>query len=192
MPSVIMSKKQTYFSILSGFNKEFNYTNTILYYEGDINHEITKSLTLTTENRLIKNNEKRIIQKKVFNIMVESLQNIDKHSTEPNSQMNINKGAILISNLTNYYSIITGNIVTEGQVKNLKKIFNNLKDKEKIELRFLYKSQLENGRLSDKGGAGLGFIDMARKACNPLKSGFYEFEKGLYLFVLEIIINKNL
>jgi hypothetical protein len=56
-------------------------TNEInLVYEGEVTQEITKTFTSLTEKSLSKNAESNTVQKKVFNVMVECLQNISKHA----------------------------------------------------------------------------------------------------------------
>ncbi|OFX39240.1 MAG: hypothetical protein A2X08_04030 [Bacteroidetes bacterium GWA2_32_17] len=164
----------------------------MLYYEGEVNHEITLALAAITEKHLAENFEKRIIQKKVFNVMIECLQNIDKHTFKLNKDNHsIRKGAILVSDFNDSYSITSGNTVTQKQMNELTSNINNLQYKKKEELRGLYKVQLENGRLSEKGGAGLGFIDIARKTENSLNFSFVSLKNKLYFFVLKIIIYKN-
>lgn len=186
------SSKYSFHSLLNTFEPKAVFSNTVLFYEGEVNHEITKALTITTERHLTENSEKRVIQKKVFNVMIECLQNIDKHTIELNEDNNsIKKGAILVLDFSDSYCIISGNPVTQNQVKGLTTIINNLQYKEKEELRSLYKSQLENGRLSEKGGAGLGFIDIARKTGNSLNFSFIELKNNLFFFILKIIIYKN-
>lgn len=188
------STAYSFHSLLNKFEPKALLSNTILYYEGEVNHEITKALTLTTEKHLAKNSEKRMIQKKVFNVMIECLQNIDKHTVEQDVAKNnlSKKGAILVSDFKDSYCIISGNSVTKKQMNGLIATINNLKNRKKEELRSLYKIQLENGRLSDKGGAGLGFIDMARKTGNALNFSFIDLENNLFFFVLKIIINKSI
>ena len=51
-----------------------------LAYEGEITHQITKAFTSLTENNMIKDEDYNSVQKKVFHVMVECLQNISKHS----------------------------------------------------------------------------------------------------------------
>ena len=186
------SSKYYFHSLLNKFESYTRPSNTILYYEGEVNHEITLALAATTEKHLAENFEKRIIQKKVFNVMIECLQNIDKHTFKLNNDNHsIRKGAILVSDFNDSYCIISGNTVTQKQMSELTSNINNLQYKKKEELRNLYKVQLENGRLSEKGGAGLGFIDIARKTENSLNFSFVRLKNKLYFFVLKIIIYKN-
>ncbi|PIP54546.1 MAG: hypothetical protein COX07_04755 [Bacteroidetes bacterium CG23_combo_of_CG06-09_8_20_14_all_32_9] len=182
----------SFLTLLKKFEPAIFLYNTILYYEGEVNHEITKALTFTTEKHLGKTNAKHIIQKKIFNVMVECLQNIDKYAVEfAISENNLTrKGAILVSENKDAYYIVAGNIVNQKQIEILTVVINNLKLRKKEDLRFLYKKQLKNGMLSIKGGAGLGFIDIARKTGNPLQFCFYPLNSDLSFFVLKICITK--
>ncbi|MFW5978607.1 MAG: DUF6272 family protein, partial [Bacteroidia bacterium] len=51
-----------------------------LVYEGEITHQITKAFTSLTESNMAKEEESNTVQKKVFHVMVECLQNISKHA----------------------------------------------------------------------------------------------------------------
>ncbi|MBI5539506.1 MAG: hypothetical protein HY951_05565 [Bacteroidia bacterium] len=190
--AVETSNQLSFLSLLKEFEPTVLISNTILFYEGEVNHEITKALTFTTEKHLIDNAENRMIQKKLFNVMIECLQNIDKHALEFAVTENYltKKGAILVAEYPDSYCILAGNPVDKKQMEALTVIINNLQSRKKEDLRHLYKKQLENGMLSEKGGAGLGFIDMSRKTGNPLHFAFFPLEGELSFFALKITITK--
>ena len=54
----------------------------ILVYQGDFTQETTKSILTMAERSLEASNEDPAIKRKVFNVMVESLQNIVKHNEQ--------------------------------------------------------------------------------------------------------------
>ena len=54
----------------------------------------------------------------------------------------------------------------------------------KRQLTKLYKQQIREGRLSPKGGAGLGFIDIARKTGQKLIYSFLRVDDENSFFVL--------
>jgi hypothetical protein len=59
------------------------------------------------------------------------------------------------------------------------------------ELKEFYKQARLNSRISDVGGAGLGFIDMARKSENKLDYGIFTINSEEYnYFTLKATINK--
>ena len=58
----------------------------ILIYEGDFTQETTKSILTMAERNLESSGEDSGIKKKIFNVMVEALQNIVKHGEESNGR----------------------------------------------------------------------------------------------------------
>ena len=50
---------------------------------------------------------------------------------------------------------------------------------------------LTNGIISNKGGAGLGFITMAMKSKNKLNFSVQEIDESLSCFSIEIKINRK-
>ena len=53
----------------------------------------------------------------------------------------------------------------------------------------MYKFILNHQKLSDKGGGGLGLVDIARKTGNKLNYNFENFNNDFQFFVLEVIIS---
>ena len=61
----------------------------------------------------------------------------------------------------------------------------------KGELKELYRKVLTNNQISDKGGAGLGFIDMRRKSGLDLIYDVEYFDNDLARFTFLVKINKK-
>jgi hypothetical protein len=164
-----------------------------LIYEGEISHEITKSFTSLIEGVLEKRDELRSTKKKIFNVMVECLQNIDKHADNSyhGKLHQHGKGLIIISNDDKDYTIVTGNVVENDKMTSLKNSVDKVNGLEKQDLRELYKKQLSEGRLSEKGGAGLGFIDIARKSGQNISYSFFSIDKLFSFFVLTVRVSKT-
>jgi hypothetical protein len=59
------------------------------------------------------------------------------------------------------------------------------------ELNKLYRESIAVARISEKGGAGLGIIEIARNSRNALKYEFEEPEGNYSFFKLGIIIKKQ-
>jgi hypothetical protein len=57
------------------------------------------------------------------------------------------------------------------------------------ELKDMYKFILNHQRLSEKGGGGLGLVDIARKTGNALDYKFHEYDKEYSFFNLDVYIN---
>ncbi len=169
-------------------------TNEIsLVYEGEVTQEITKTFTSLTEKSLAKSEESNAVQRKVFNVMVECLQNISKHADSMGEEdENERRGIVMVSRGDDSYNIITGNIIKNDKVEGLRANLEQVNSLDKKGLSELYKSQMRDGKISDKGGAGLGLIDIAKKTGSTLGYQFKEINEDVSFFILTSTIHRNL
>ena len=174
------------------FYNKMKKSNISFAYEGEISHEITKAFSSLAESHIAIDNESTSLQKRVFHVMVESLQNISKHSGErknPDSIVN-GHGIFFITKNKNEYSITTGNVIGNKEIPEIQKTLKKINSSNKKSLKELYKQQIKKGRLSDKGGAGLGFIDMVRKTGEQLIYSFLKINNKISYFVLTSTISR--
>lgn len=87
------------------------------------------------------------------------------------------------------YSIITGNYILREKVNPLKEKLTKINVMSKDELKEYYKEILNEGEFSDKGGGGLGMIDIARKSGQKLNFNFVEVDNRYSFFSLNIKIS---
>jgi hypothetical protein len=166
--------------------------NVILIYEGDFTHETTKSILTMAERNLDSTGEESGIKKKIFNVMVEALQNIVKHSDETKEGESVHHAAIfLIGHEECQYSIMSGNPVRKENIPPLQKALERINGLDKDGLKELYKEIIKNTTISDKGGAGLGFVDMARKSGEKLQWSFVEMDEQFSFFCLKVNIART-
>ena len=164
-----------------------------LVYEGEITHQITKAFTSLTESNMAKEEESNTVQKKVFHVMVECLQNISKHADTFGSDdyLFAGKGIFMVSKGKQDYHVTTGNVIENRKIEELTSMLEEINSLDKEGLKQLYKTQMREGRLSEKGGAGLGFIDIARKTGNKLEYHFLPIDETSSFFLLSSSISRN-
>ena len=166
----------------------------ILVYEGDFTQETTKSILSMAERNLDSSGEDSGIKRKVFNVMVEALQNIVKHNSEQGQKAGslISQSAIfMISKDDTRYCVMTGNPIPKSGVARLTENLHLLNSKNKEGLKEMYKAIIKNTQISDKGGAGLGFVDMARKSGEKLEFVFPEVDPDHNFFCLKVNISRE-
>lgn len=164
----------------------------ILVYQGDFTQESTKSILSMAERNLDSSGEESNIKRKVFNVMVEALQNIVKHSDElVDGQMRSHAAIFLIGKEANRYSIMSGNPIQKKNVAGLQKKLEHINSLDKDGLKDLYKEIIKNTTISDKGGAGLGFVDMARKSGEKLEFAFPEMSAEYCFFTLKVSVPRE-
>ncbi|MCS6823695.1 MAG: SiaB family protein kinase [Cytophagaceae bacterium] len=147
--------------------------NLMLVYEGEFTQEITKSVLSMAERNLETKGEEMTIKRKVFNVMVECLQNICKHADSHDNEHE-KEAVFMIGKEDNNYIITSGNFISNDNVESLKEKLDHINSLDKEGLKNLYKELIKNNELSDRGGAGLGFVDIARKSGSKLE---YDFER---------------
>jgi len=157
-------------SAAQDFHEIMDKHHITLVYEGEINQDITKIFSDMAQSSLSANDH-LTTKKRVYHIMVECLQNICKHAdekgyTEDSGQ---GKGILIVGNTDNQYTITTGNIITNNNVEPTKAMLDRINAMSPEELKENYKKMIMASRISSKGGAGLGFIDMVKKTGNPIE-----------------------
>ncbi len=171
-------EKVDYMKMMYTFHKEMANNCFTLVYEGEITHQITKAFTSLAENNMDRISEDLSVKKKVFHVMVECLQNLSKHSEDNEGGglgTNSGNGIFVVGRLgenNEDYHVITGNPIENDKIPDLKELLDKINQLDKEGLKEFYKKQMREGSLSDKGGAGLGLIDIARKTGEKLDYHF--------------------
>ena len=190
-----MDKKNVrgFLEFVYDFYKSMKAHEITLVYEGEITHQITKAFTSLTESNMEKEEESNTVQKKVFHVMVECLQNISKHADSFGSDdfLFAGRGIFMVSKGDVEYHVTTGNVIENAKIEELTRILDNINILDKEGLKQLYKTQMREGRLSEKGGAGLGFIDIARKTGRKLEFHFLSIDEENSFFILTSTISRT-
>jgi len=161
-----------------------------LVYEGVFSHDIMKMFTSMTENNMDKQNEDKTVKRKVFHVMVECLQNMTKHSDDYDYKERVGTGLFIVGKKGGYWNIITANKIHVSKIDDLSSSIDKINSMSPEELKMYYKKQIREGQISEKGGAGLGFIDIARKTGSKLNYQFLPLSDNQnYFFMLKVKIS---
>jgi hypothetical protein len=164
----------------------------ILVYQGEFTQESTKSILAMAERNLDTTGEDSSIRRKVFNVMVEALQNIVKHSDELiDGEIRSHAAIFLIGRDEKRYSIMAGNPIRKNNIGRLNAALEKINALDKDGLKDLYKEIIKNTTISEKGGAGLGFVDMARKSGEKLEYQFPDMNSEYAFFCLKVNVSRE-
>ena len=166
--------------------------NILLSFKGDITSELLTSILQIMENKMENMQEEPKMKKKVYNVLVECLQNLYHHMDDvADFSGDVNRSAIfMIGKAANGYTITTGNYILTENVSGLKNRLDEVNSLNKEELKEYYKKILNNGEMSLKGGGGLGMIDIARKTGEKLEYNFLEIDNKVSFFTLNIKVSQ--
>lgn len=163
--------------------------NIMLSFKGDLTQDLLNSILELVEEKMVVLNAPSLTKKRVFNVLVECLQNLFHHRNK--NAENVKDSAIIIMVASNAegYSVITGNYVPTEAVEKLKGRIQEINGLDGQELKSLYKQVLANGQYSEKGGGGLGIIDIARRSGEKLDYGFVPVDEFNSFFSLNVKIS---
>lgn len=183
------------FDLLEWYKK--NTEGKILYsFLGPVSSEIISSILEKIENILNDLEVDTKTFKKIYHISVEALQNLYHHADSPNRKGNAIENNIVFiieedhnpQKTNSKFNILTGNFINKSNTRLLKERIDQLNFLSKDEIRTLYKLILNNNEFSEKGGGGLGMIDLVKRSGNNLTYNFYNFDSDFIFFSLRIAI----
>lgn len=162
----------------------------MLSFKGNVTPELMQSILNIMERKLERIEPTSKLRKKVFNILVECLQNLYHHSNTSALDTTDNGSVVvLIGKNVRGYSIMTGNVIGKTNAAALQGKLEEINQLTQEELKALYKQVLNNGQRSSKGGGGLGIIDIARKSGEKLEYGFLPFGNSRSFFSLNVKVS---
>jgi len=177
---------------LKDYYSDLSKGNVILAYKGSITSDLINDVLEGVEKKLEDANEESKTRKKIYNVLVESMQNLFHHIEEYHEGITENLdpkfGILVIEKENGLYKVTTGNFVNSTKIKFLKEKIDKINSLTKDELKDMYKFILNHQKLSAKGGGGLGLVDIARKTGNKLEYAFYNYNNNYYFFNLTIRI----
>jgi len=172
--------------------KEYVHSDSFeLIYEssGSFDYNKINNSMEDLKQKLILQNLDKPSCKRLFGIIVESLENAYRHSVEQSDQLD--KKVNLLIYLLKYgknFKLIVGNFVDKGVCIDLQNRFNKILELEKHEIQELCMERMKNGIINKKGGGGLGMLDIAlRSEGNVIFKTFPASDKN-ELFLLEALV----
>jgi len=172
------------------FYQKMESNDIMLSFKGDVTAEMLTSMLQIMETKLDHLGEGNKVKRKVYNVLVECLQNLYHHRDEMKRKgVNEESAAIfMIGRDESSYNIVTGNYITTDRVLKLKSRIDHVNTLDRDGLKSFYKEVLSNDERGEKGGGGLGIIDIARKSKQKLVYDFMDVDETYSFFSLYIKI----
>lgn len=166
----------------------------ILFYKGNVDSDVINHVLDSVEEKMAAVNDHPKLRKKVYNVLVESLQNLYHHvdRVPDDFEEQVEKyGLLVVRKVDTGYKIVTGNFVQKENMEKLEEKIKRINRSSHEEIKELYKFILNHQRISAKGGGGLGLIDIARKTGNKLDYSFVKYNDIHSFFYLNILVNEG-
>ena len=164
---------------------------TILCFKGGLNDKLIGVLLGMIERKMGSYEPSTKMRKRVFQILTESLQNLMYHSKNSSEDRVKGEGIVVVARSEGGYSVFTGNYMNCSEVDKLRERLDRINRMDDGQLREFYREVLDNGSFSDKGGGGLGIIDMARKSKRKLEYAFVPSDGNHTFFSLNVNVSDS-
>jgi len=158
---------------------------TLLSYIGPVDSSGMEGLLDLAEKSAAANGG-RTLMKRIGNVLIECLQNVMRHGLI--EEDGFTQLYLTLESTPVGYQVQCGNMVDSDMRLHLSERLSDINGMDEDTLRKTYIETLCNGQLSDKGGAGLGLLSLAKKANGPIDYRFDSQEDGRELFTLIVTI----
>jgi len=157
-------------------------------YRGVVTNENSIPLLMLLEKEMETSEFGFVGRKRLFMFVLESLQNVSRHSTDTTHS---NMSLVVYSKIDGGYTVTTGNVISTVNIEDLRKRLDEINTLQAGEIRNVYRQMLSNSELSSNGGAGLGLIEMAKKTGNKLDYDFLTLDDQNSYFILSKTVDSD-
>ncbi len=167
---------------------------TILQYKGLLNFEVIGHLLNTLKDETDAQQLPLSHYKKILSIMIEALENVFKYNEffeHANYLFPDYYPSFLLEQTVDGYILTTSNPILKKDVDKLAKHIDKINSLDRDGLRHLFRTTLTNGKFSSKGGAGLGFIEMAKVSGEKIEYYFEPIDDVYDYYTCRIRISNN-
>jgi hypothetical protein len=169
------------------FKKDLGRRGIFFCLSGPISQNLVAEIGSTLEQKMSLEETRKSTVLRVFSTVVENAQNIMRYSDEKEETLSL--GIIAVGYEGEHYFVLCGNMVENNKVGRLRENLTKLQKMDKNELKRYYRERRKEGPPeTSKGGAGLGFIDMAKKASKPIEFDFKKISDKFHFFSMKTVI----
>jgi len=172
---------------LYGLRRIMQDNGVIFAYSGYVTEQVLASVGEAIKQKMTIEDADRKTMRSVFSVFVEQMQNIIRYSAEkipPGASAEVvnelRYGILTVGQEEAGYVVHAGNLIQRGDTERLRDKLSALRAMDKDELKAAYKAQLK--------AAGIGFIEIARRASEPIDFDFTDVDAEHAFFALRACI----
>jgi hypothetical protein len=166
--------------------------DVILYFRGQLGFDTISDLIRILKVKIRERHVSFVVYKKILMLMIESLENIIRYHEHLDGSSCIiinNPPEFQIYSENDQYIIESLNAIKNTDISNLDEKLKVLNDLNKQSIKDLYKTTITNGKFTEKGGAGLGIIEMAKITDEKLVFSFSPIDEHFSYFLLRMVVS---
>jgi hypothetical protein len=175
---------------LFDLREQFDRRNILLCFNGPISHGLIEELGNALRNYLTAEELQPSAVMDVFGVYIELTQNIRHYCRVRGYEERDSSVTVVVArDASGGYAVQAGNLVDRSDAEALLERIEGLAALDKTQLKAVYKEQLRKPRETGAvTGAGLGLIDVARKASQPLTATLSDLgDERVFLSIRAVI-----
>ena len=132
------------------------------------------------------------LKKRIYSVLVEILQNLFHHHQQDHELDQLfgeHFGLFKWSEDESTFIFTTGNIIHKEKKEAVNQQIDKLNQMTRYEQKEFYKEVLNNQSFSEKGGGGLGLIDMAKKSDEKIQYAYYDLKDDFEFLIIKVFIH---
>ena len=182
-------KSLTMFSIFEHYVAMRN-EHTIMSYCGSLNGELIAAILQMADSKLKEQQTNLRKKKNIINILIECLQNIYYHSSPDHATgLPTRECTVMLMHGSGEFRICLGNFMLNKHVEPFRNKLDSINNLSKTDLHSLYLETLDSGKISVKGGAGIGMLRILREAGQPMEYDFTPIDEQYSFYGLKVRVS---
>lgn len=175
------------------YYEEMQKDGVILYFNGPVSQAVVESIAELMRTKMRAEEAGLGSVQRVFAVLVEQMQNIVRYSTErhvdsPGHEGEMAHGQVVVGREEDgRFFVACGNKVLATDCSGLSEQIKLLQGMNKDELKAYYKERRKSPDCITNKGAGLGFVEMARKASQPLDYDIVPVDGSTSFFSMKVV-----
>jgi hypothetical protein len=180
---------------LFDLRSQLRQSGIIFAYCGYVTESVLTGVGDALKQKLVLEDMDTKTARSVFAVFVEQMQNIIRYSAEKGEHaagaeaaagsLELRYGIMTISRDSGGFIVKAGNLVEKTDIKRLRDKLEHIRQADKEELKAMYKETLRSEPEEGAKGAGVGFIEIARRVSKPIKFDFTDADERFAFFALE-------
>jgi hypothetical protein len=162
----------------------------LLHHCGDVSLPFSDAISARLEQLLHDRIGDKKIEKRFFSVFLEILQNVRLHGVK--DDQNRTFGSITIYRDSGSLYGKFSNLISKRDERSLILRYEELNSLDRTQLKQIYLNVMNDGSVSDKGGAGLGIIQAILKSKNPCKVSSKSISRDLCIFEVTTTVDFEL
>ena len=177
-----------------GFRKSLQNEGVVFCYSGYMTEDVLVSIGSVIKQKLTAESVDKKVVRGVFSVFVEQVQNVIRYSIEEDAggqkgeEIDLRYGLLMVGLKEDQYFVSCANLIDKKNVAPLREGLSHIQQLDKEGLKLLYKEILRGEVPEGSKGAGVGFIDIAKRATNGIEFDFTDFDDDFAYFSLKAYI----